>query len=1442
MNSGSGATTAAPSSIEAASVVHLGSTALHADARHRHHQAKASWTSLFAFTKRSHAGVLFAAVVASAATAALRTVLAVFLGRIFDVIAEFGNGTRTGDSALEDVSKWCLVVVGLGLGNWLANTAFLSLWITFGELQADGVRRDIFSSLLARDLAWFDSLDQGISGLLVRSQTQTRELQLATSQVFGFLVCDTATSLASLAMALYYSWKMTLVLLATLPVSLIALSLATRRLEPAIRGQQAYLETTSKLTTASITAIDLVKVFNGLDNELRQYCHAAKLAARHYMVQAQCNSIQMGYIAFWVISMFVVGFWYGIVLVKDGLPPGHVLTTFYATLAALQGIEALVPHWLVLSKGMFAGSFLSSIARSEPPITGSGIHGAARPQNCLGDVRLTNVSFAYPSNPTKKVLNTSSFSFPAGQTTFVVGKSGSGKSTVANLVANLYKPLTGEIQLDGHPFDALDGKWIREKISLIQQTSVLFNDTFSNNVAIGHATPEKATPEEVLEACQVALLQSTLANLPNGLDTHVGAGGHGLSGGQRQKIALARARLRNPTVLILDEIASGLDRVSRALAMDAIREWRKDKTTIIITHDTSNIGDGEYVYVMDNGIVVQEGFGRDLASLLDGTVTALANSPSMESVECPVDSNGDSPDNATDCSTSPDTDACILPSRSVFVSQAIFDELESNAVRHSRSGLPQRTSLGLGTAYAWRLRAEEMWERRVSADRPIAGTRMTKYLEGEKRRFSAFIDSQFSSPGWLETEDKGIEVDLPPPILEESDAPEPGGPRTPTDGNVSFIFGAAERRENIPGLRLASTRDGLEAVEHTSTLSPVKKPAGKPSLLSTLKTVWPVLGPLDRLTLILGLATCLVGAASTPTFAYCLAQLLGVMWSSGDKVAEGRKWALYLVGVAIVDGLCTGGGRYLLERVGQAWVDNIRVEALRRILQQPRPWFDNKSHSPGRISECLERNAEEMRNIVGRFIPIVASVFGIISISVLWALAVSWKLTLVTLAPLPVVMGAIKGYAAVSGKWEGRCNEGAQDSSAVATEIFLNIRVVRALTLEKRFERKYRESTQQTFGLGVRRAGYTSWLYGLYQSMSYGLTALVFYYGMVLLAGDRRINVTDVLQVVNLLLFSIGTSSDILSGIPQLTMAQATAAQLLGYANLPLEHHDHQGRWSRMLHSPLPVRMYDVMFSYPQRAGDVVLRGVSLDIAPGECTAIVGHSGCGKSTLVSLLLGLYTPSNPADPEARAPLTFSNASPCDVDMHHLRSMMAYVSQSPFLFPATIAENIAYGLAPDSPHRHAESIVLAAQAAGLHDFIASLPQGYDTIVGDGGQTLSGGQAQRLSIARALVRRPRLLLLDEPTSALDAGNAATIRQTIRELVQRSRLENSAMAVVLVTHCSEMMQVADKIVVLGHGVKVEEGSYRELAQARGPFRQLISGGEWTDGPDGSDAMSTHT
>ncbi|KAK4064501.1 hypothetical protein Trihar35433_8018 [Trichoderma harzianum] len=1303
---------------------------------------RSSFKHLFSFTRWNHAGLLIAAVIASAAFASIKSVQSIILGKIFDVVSNFGAGHRSGNETMDQISHWGLILLGMGIGNWAASTAFLALWVIFGELQANSVRQGIFQSLLSKKMSW-----------------QTRELQLATSQVLGLLVADSILSIASLAIAFSHSWKLTLILLATLPISIIALSLATRRLDPAIQAQKRDLETASKFATSSIKAIGIVKVFNGYDHELWQYYEAVKSAV----------------------------------------------------LSAFQGIEALLPHWLVLSKGMSAGSFLLSILNKKDETTVDEDGSGTQPATCVGNVDLVDVTFAYPSNPTKVVLNRSSFSFSAGQLTFIVGRSGSGKSTIGNLIAQFYEPSSGLVCLDGQPLTSLDPSWVRSKIALIQQLSVVFDDSFFNNVAIGLGDPENVTKEAVSSACEFALLQSTLSSLPEGLETRIGSNGLELSGGQRQRVALARARIRDPDVLILDEVTSSLDQINRGLAIDAIREWRRDKTTIIITHDISQIEDEDFVYVMEDASLVQQGLRRELAAASTGPFASMT---SLDPVESPPSSTptemGDvSPPSPVSYSSSTITE--LPQDTKLSMSQFTLIERDSDSIDPAWHRLSQYKTLGAGTEFALKLRKEQIWDSSDTKERPQTTVGATRYYETEKRESYNSFDEYFGPPRRCSA-----------PEAYKMDFFDDSGYST---DELLYVFGKADRRENISSLRLASGREPPSDIGNdVLTTHKGAKPSG---LLATLGTVWPTLKPCDRILFLLGILLCFISSAGTPMFSYCLAKLFGVLFIPVNRAVEAKKWALYLVAIAIVDSVSTGSGHYLIERTGQSWVNALRLDALKKILRQPKSWFDKEKNSASRINECLDRNAEETRNIVGRFIPIFINTFGMITISIIWALSISWKLTLVALSPLPLIIGAVKGYTVLSGKWETKCNQGATDSGAILNETFVNIRVVRALMLEKYFSAKYQKLISHTLSLGMKRAGYTCGLFGLYQSMNYPMTALVFYYATLLLAKGDGVTTTQVLQVINLLLFSIGSSTGALSSMPQLTMAQATATQLLAYATMPIDSEE-ESQEGIKTSTPLPIEFRDVQFSYSQSPNSRVLRGVSFDITRGSCTAIVGSSGSGKSTIISLLMGLYCPSKDT-----ASLTYAGIPFSKLDKQHLRSTMAYVSQTPHLFPATIVENIAYGLPKDSPLRNSLNVYAAAQAAGIHDFITSLPEGYATTVGDGGISLSGGQAQRLSIARALVRQPKLLVLDEPTSALDAESSGMIRETVRGLVARAKEQEGEMAIMVVTHTPDMMQICDNIVMIDGGVKVEEGSYEELMKARGPFRHLISKGEWHGGDE---------
>lgn len=295
--------------------------------------------------------------------------------------------------------------------------------------------------------------------------------------------------------------------------------------------------------------------------------------------------------------------------------------------------------------------------------------------------------------------------------------------------------------------------------------------------------------------------------------------------------------------------------------------------------------------------------------------------------------------------------------------------------------------------------------------------------------------------------------------------------------------------------------------------------------------------------------------------------------------------------------------------------------------------------------------------------------------------------------------------------------------------------------------------------------------------------------------------------------------------VPQINTSREIATHLLRLAKHPYISHEHRGR---LKVSPLtPIQLTNINFRYPSRPNALVLKNVSIYISQNSCTAVVGRSGSGKSTIASLLLSLY--EAPISRESRATVTLGGQDILRLHVPTLRSQIAIVSQHPTIFPGTIYENISYGIDPHSPLSSMHVVRAAAEAAGIDDFISSLPNGYLTIIGDGGVGLSGGQKQRVVIARALLRQPQILILDEATSSLDPAGAEIVRQTVRRLVSM----RNDLTVIIITHAKEMIEIADHVVVLDQGVVVEDGSYHVLSRrVGGRLYGLIHDPE--DGADG--------
>jgi ATP-binding cassette subfamily B (MDR/TAP) protein 1 len=222
---------------------------------------------------------------------------------------------------------------------------------------------------------------------------QIRELQLAASQPLGMLLYQFISIIASVGTAIYFSWKLALVILATVPLTVMALAAFSRGVGDAIEGQKQELSKASKCVNTAITSIDTVKVYNGQEQEVWRYASTVGGASNYYLIQAKSNALQFGIVKFAMVGLFVVGFWYGLYLLTKGLNSGNIATTFFSCLAAVQAIEVVLPQLLVISKGISAGGNLKTIMSDiESGRNTRNMTGGCQPQTCSGDIEVNDVS------------------------------------------------------------------------------------------------------------------------------------------------------------------------------------------------------------------------------------------------------------------------------------------------------------------------------------------------------------------------------------------------------------------------------------------------------------------------------------------------------------------------------------------------------------------------------------------------------------------------------------------------------------------------------------------------------------------------------------------------------------------------------------------------------------------------------------------------------------------------------------------------------------------------------------------------------------------------------------------------------------------------------------------------------------------------------------------
>ncbi|KZO97231.1 P-loop containing nucleoside triphosphate hydrolase protein [Calocera viscosa TUFC12733] len=480
----------------------------------------------------------------------------------------------------------------------------------------------------------------------------------------------------------------------------------------------------------------------------------------------------------------------------------------------------------------------------------------------------------------------------------------------------------------------------------------------------------------------------------------------------------------------------------------------------------------------------------------------------------------------------------------------------------------------------------------------------------------------------------------------------------------------------------------------------------------------------------------------------------------------------------------------------------IRNSSFDALMRQDVSWYDEERHSTGVLTSSLAENPQKVNGLGGATLGAIVQSLTTVVGGAIVALSFGWKIALVGIACLPLtLMAGIVRLQVVVLK-DRRNMIAYEESSKLACEVAGAIRTVASLKRERSACAEYSRSLEEPLRHSQRTYVFSTGLYAFSQAASFGTIALLFWYGSGLMA-TQGYSVKNFFITMMSVIFGSMTAGSVFALVPDISLAKGGAASTVTLLDSEPTIVSDDGAQTLPPDVKGQLEFRGVHFRYPSRPRIPVLRGVNLMVKPGESVAICGASGCGKSTMIQLVERFYDP-------LFGDVTIDGVSLRRLDLANYHNHIAIVSQEPTLYAGTIRFNILLGAIKPTEEVTQEELEDACRNANILDFITSLPDGFETQVGNKGTALSGGQKQRIAIARALIRNPKVLLLDEATSALDSQSEKVVQEAL-DKASRGR------TTIAIAHRLSTIQNCDRIYFMRDGVVEEQGTHDELLEKRG-------------------------